>query len=109
MLTTEQRAKLETAIARAEQPGLCKYAVDKKRPCCVIGQLAFLEGVSVEELHKWDVSKYGTIATLKWKMAEEFPLAKYDSFLLQDLQKTWDRSPDEEEGQFRMRRILNGY
>lgn len=68
MMTDTQRDNLLLAIARAEEPGACRYVnsqvtsevenavvvatdSDEIKPICVIGQLAVIEGANPRKLH----------------------------------------------------------
>lgn len=87
-LTKEQVEKLNKAIDLAEEPGGCRYAIDGK-PCCVIGQLAVLEGVPVSELD----SAYGIELFLKRGCLSPISaLAAYPLDLLICMQVRWDNS-----------------
>ncbi len=82
MLSPDQAEKLHKAIDAAKHPGACQYTRGGE-PCCVIGQLGALEGVSLEELFKWS----GSVATL---VSNREVFAKYPLGLLIGLQQQWD-------------------
>jgi hypothetical protein len=94
MLTKYQ--KVLKAIQLAKKPGKCQY-IDNDKPCCVVAQLASLEGYSVSHLKTWDYpvkvgeganssSIHAVFSDGKGKTLRK----KYDSKLLQELQRLWD-------------------
>ncbi len=86
-LTSDQVAKLHKAIDSATRPGICRYRAERQ-PACVIGQLAVLEGISVDTLRKWDDDEYpgiGELITATPGLFSEYPIN-----LLIRLQKRWD-------------------
>jgi len=84
-LTKAQLEKLNKAIDLAEEPGSCKYVSDGKF-CCVIAQLAFLEGVSITRLDSLlNVEEY----LKEGKLPE---LSAYPRQLLSFMQIRWDHS-----------------
>lgn len=94
-LSEEQLDRLNTAIDRARRPGSCQYAHGGK-PCCVIGQLAALEGASVSTLERWDgcmsfngggLDASDIVTLIEEEVADDFG---YPSQLLNDLQGVWD-------------------
>jgi hypothetical protein len=88
-LTVKQRQNLNLAIRKACGPGACVYINGKDKPSCVIGQLAVLEGYSVETIKSWmDRGLWGMRAYDQ--MPKKFN--KYDSQLLIALQDEWDSS-----------------
>lgn len=84
-LTKTQVEKVNKAIELAQEPGACKYMVDGK-PCCVIGQLAALEGVPANVLD----TELTVSALIKLNKLPEF--ASYPRELLFLLQRKWDCS-----------------
>lgn len=87
---------LRKAIDLAEKPGGCKY-VRNGKPCCVIAQLAVLEGIPVEQISKWDVSKFPGIGSLLLEPLVNGASAitsKYPIILLNNLQGVWDTALD---------------
>ncbi len=101
MITKEQDEKIRRAITSAQQPGECLY-VANGQPCCIIAQLATLEGLEIEELTAWDMeytthpdgtkSALNAISTI----LDRNPLAQhvftgYDTGTLAQLQRHWDR------------------
>lgn len=52
MITQKQKENLLLAAQRAIHPGACTYTLNNN-PCCVIGQLAHIEGVSLEIIDTW--------------------------------------------------------
>lgn len=87
MLTKKQRKNLNLAIDRARGPGACSYVIDDE-PGCVIGQLAAIEGVSVNQLNTWGTQ---TVKYLCDKNELPEPLTRYPNVLLRQVQKVWDR------------------
>ena len=85
-LTKAQIEKINKAIELAQEPGACKYMVDGK-PCCVIGQLAALEGVPAVVL---DRTEFTVSALIKRNQLPEF--ASYPREFLYLLQRKWDCS-----------------
>jgi hypothetical protein len=77
------RSNLELAIDRAEGFGVCKY-VSQGRPVCVIAQLGAIEGVSIEEMERWN----GSIIRSVYPKVPKF--RKYNKELLTELQVIWD-------------------
>jgi hypothetical protein len=96
------RSNLELAIERAEHKGGCRY-VDKGSPVCVIAQLGFIEGLSIEEINQW----YGTIMSV-YSGVPEFQ--KYDKELLSELQLIWDHPyGEEQDSRDAMRKLVQEY
>lgn len=89
MLNNNQYNNLIKAIELATHELTGHYVVDNK-PACVIGQLAFIEGTSVEELIKWDIGN-GEDTTIDI-YHKESSLKEYPRALLRRLQKMWDDS-----------------
>lgn len=89
MLSDEQKEKLYQAIDAARGPGACDY-VEGGKPCCVIAQLAHLEGVSIEDMAStWGVSQVQHISERPYVRGVEF-IIKYPVKLLTELQTIWD-------------------
>lgn len=88
-LTPEQVQKLEQAIDLARDPGACRYVKDGA-PCCVVAQLAVLEGIPVAVLKVWDGAEDGRPARVDCIGALPEPLAAYPDDLLLELQQDWD-------------------
>lgn len=112
-LTPAQVEKVARAIELAWAPGECKYQVDGA-PCCVLGQLAALEGVPVETLRMWDGLAHELGASGIDDILERFytdnPLVAYPSGLLVKLQAEWDASRvDPEEARMYMREHVRDY
>jgi hypothetical protein len=57
-ITSEQRDLLLKAAKKAVNPGACKYVrrdtAGRRQPCCIIGQLLHLRGVTPAKLEKFD-------------------------------------------------------
>ena len=102
--TFAQKEKLLKAIEQAKNPGKCNYFFDGKA-CCVVGQLAALEGVHPSTLSKWDNFQLWNITKQDHNEVEvptgtsvgdifiQFApdeLKLYDLTLLQKLQTAWD-------------------
>ena len=81
------------ACELAKLPGGCTYVADGK-PACVIGQLAVLEGCTVEQLSDFEQDNLN-VAVLFLLDEEPFKtkLAKYNSSFLDMLQMEWDSDP----------------
>lgn len=118
-LTPEQCQKLQTAIDNAREPGECRYTKDDQ-PCCVIAQLATLEGVSVETLKKLDdlstnsidhILDYGSKQPCEYEpykmMAEK--LQSYPTKMLQSMQNQWDSTTNSYVARDEMRHIVQKY
>ncbi len=107
MLTREKVRKLHKAIAAAREPGKCRYTKGGQ-PCCVMGQLAVLEGVSVARLRSWD-----GVGSKIMGLGELFPeeLQAYPAPLLSDVQAAFDLSLNEDAPTLRkrMRNIVARY
>lgn len=88
MLSDEQKEKLYKAIDAARMPGACDY-VEGGAPCCVIAQLASLEGVSVNDMYSWGIAQVQNLAQQDKARGFEF-VTKYPSELLKELQGIWD-------------------
>lgn len=95
-LTKDQIKKLYAAINSAREPGGCKYVSDGV-PCCVIAQLATLEGVPLETLERWNSTEdildgQDSITELyaKQQPATGMLNEKYGIVFLRDLQDIWD-------------------
>lgn len=116
-ISQADRNYLLAAIAKAEQPGACRYMTRCGKPSCVVGQYAFLKGVSIETLKDADDDAKGAEI-----LAEENPCQITAPMgLLADLQQVWDcagrpglaeygctaRTADE--ARARMLEILNEY
>ncbi len=85
------RTNLLLAIAKARGPCECRYVLGDSKPGCVIGQLARIEGVSLDELRVWDRSARATITDVVEKRPRAKALAsKYGLSLLSRLQEKWD-------------------
>lgn len=97
-LTVEQKKRLLRAIDTASGPGACRYVYDGA-PCCVVAQLAALEGISVERMAAWDASSQ-TVWGLFAGGRSGPELAPYrigdeeGNPLLDRLQAIWDRRDD---------------
>ncbi len=83
-LTQDQAEKLRKAISQAQKFGGCKY-VSEDKPCCVIAQLATLEGVPLEKLREWDEANSQSVLAIQ---PEE--LASYSFSRLSQIQNFWD-------------------
>jgi len=84
---------LRKAIDLAEKPSGCKYVVDGK-PCCVIAQLAVLEGIPVEDISKWDRQNSCGIGVLPLTNGVDVLVRKYPREVLVNMQGAWDRAFD---------------
>lgn len=83
---------LRKACELAKNPGRCRYVLNNE-PCCVIGQLGYLEGISLEELSKYDRDHNDpdSVNQVVRKFGENYPeLVKYDVNKLDQLQSFWD-------------------
>ncbi len=102
MITADQNRKLHKAIDAAQGPGMCRYS-KKEKPYCVIGQLAFSEGVSGEHLRKMDrrpranLGAASRIDALDELLPDE--LKSYPMSLLVRLQAVFDNSSPTRVGQ----------
>lgn len=95
MLTGDQIRKLHKAIDLAEQSLGCQYISHTGnlladgdpdyKPCCVIGQYAYLSGVSFQQMHMW-----GTQQIDDRDITEDLGV---DKRLLREIQKVWDGQP----------------
>ncbi len=97
MLTEKQKQELHKAIEKAKQPGACRYASEAvASPLCVVGQLAHMQGVSVETLRKWDkhigvkVQGPGISELVEAAMPGTEKLEGFPVDLLERLQSKWD-------------------
>lgn len=77
--TTEEIAMLHKAIDLAKDSGECQY-VKGGEPCCVIGQLAVLKGISLEQL------PVGKVTVMSYTM----PDLGISKSLLLKIQNVWD-------------------
>lgn len=93
-LTTKTLDKLLEAIRLAEGPGGCRYEKGG-RPCCVIGQLAYIDGVPVDTLRGWDV--FTDDQSLGIGEIEPDNLAHYPMGLLENIQGLWDGYDERDE------------
>lgn len=85
-ITSKQaKSRLLKAIDRAENFKGCQYLNEDNSPCCVIGQLAFMEKIPVEEIKSW-----GGCTVHHAKVAESELCMKYALRLLTRLQSIWD-------------------
>ncbi len=86
MLTRDQLLKLQYSIDAAADYAMCAYQKNGA-PCCVMGQLAHREGVSVEELERWDGldASENDIRQIRPSELQSYPMT-----LLMDLQILWD-------------------
>ena len=101
-MSDERKANLRRAIRNARGPAQCMYVFNGK-PWCVIGQLASLEGVTVESLSEW----VGFIELIDDSAAKSL-LDRYGTDLLSNLQGIWD--DDDETAatkRFEMRELVN--
>ncbi len=97
-------AKLRQAVLKARKPGACVYW--DRGPCCVIAQLAVLEGVPLEEVRTWNaagtpmsptidqlsiVNRSGAVSKLrkKYRSASD-PMPNGINSFLRRLQAEWD-------------------
>lgn len=88
MITLKQKENLLKAIDQAEGYGGCQYVTFDKRPCCVIAQLACLEGVSIKELDQWlGVNVEGILLS---ERLNNQALRPYPKDLLLRIQTLWD-------------------
>ena len=96
----ELKNNLLQAVERATQPTECLYIVDGK-PCCVIAQLAVLEGINVDTIAKWDTAHKDNTGEEVSEAIETLldnktrgigPLQKYPKALLKRVQLIWDTS-----------------
>jgi hypothetical protein len=94
MITQAQKDKLFVAISKAKQYRGRHYT-DNGGPCCVIGQLAFLEGIPISYIETWDMEIINSILGNTSSFLE--PLRLYPRILLSTLQNQWDHGSYEEE------------
>lgn len=80
------------AILSAEKPGSCLYVEDNK-PCCVIGQLHYLQGGSIEEMEKWDSGVKNSVIQIAESYGVDFA---FNIQALNLLQNEWDKKIDNE-------------
>ena len=97
----ELKDNLLKAIEAAVNPGGCVY-MDDGEPCCVIAQLAYMEGVPKSNLSNWDAAPGlagSDIGSLLNASRVSYPKAhaladKYGADRLIHLQGMWDMSED---------------
>jgi hypothetical protein len=102
------KENLLKAIDAAILPGEVVYIYEDK-PCCVIAQLATIEGITVDTMKKWDVAhmfnkieqseEIGQL--LQSKARGTGPLKKYPIDLLEKVQGIWDRPTADNEDEIR--------
>lgn len=81
MLTETQKDILHRAIDLAKGYGECEYTMDGK-PCCVIGQLAFLTGCSINKMGEWSGQTVDN---------EDVPnFIGINKYFLKQIQRIWD-------------------
>lgn len=109
-ITTEQKKKLYRAIAAAKHAGACEY-ISNNKPCCVIGQLAYIEGITVPEMKKWGAEGFQLVRYDYRQVVK--PLLAYPYRLLDRIQGEWDynngNTIDEPERRSTMRAIVDTY
>lgn len=111
--TMNKRLKenLYKAIDLAQGSGDCLY-VCNERPHCVIAQLAFIEGISIEEMKTWSRNSCNvTIGIHEVLESKELKnLSKYNWSLLVKLQNIWDmRIASEDNLKGEMKRVVDKY
>ena len=89
------------AIMLAEEPGCCDY-VKNNKPCCIIGQLHYLQGGSIEEMEKWDAEVRNTVVNIAECYNIDFG---FNIEVLDSLQKEWDKKLDESLDECRSRTL----
>ncbi len=103
MLTADQITKLRGAIDAAQRLGDCRYTFNNA-PCCVIGQLGALEGVSIKTLYTWEGN--GNVAVLQRNngVFSDYPIG-----VLVGLQSLWDsnKSRSEEDTRRDMHKLVD--
>jgi len=105
-----RKEKLLKAIDLAQGPGKCLYVVDGK-PCCVVGQLAILEGVAIdffEQRNKMGC-RYNELSI--GPFTELTSELDYNECMLQKLQSIWDGAGEEDVEKYKqqMRDVVNEY
>lgn len=87
MLTKEQIDNLHKAIDLAQGPGECEYVGDDGKACCVIGQYAFLQGVTAHQMTKeWGAGQIDSIHSSSYSIEK----LGDDSPFLREIQRVWD-------------------
>lgn len=109
VITAEQKEKLYRAIELARNAGGCEY-VYKGKPCCVIAQLASIEGITIDNMKEWGSKAIASI----WfsGMISIRPLLVYPSYVLTLIQSAWDDTHNsfaEETRRANMKAIVDKY
>jgi hypothetical protein len=90
IVSKKQYDNLIKAAELARGPGHCEYTNLDSTPKCVIGQLAFLEGVPIDTLLSWDNIRHNQIASVLKRAEYAELLQNYPRKLLGELQRIWD-------------------
>ena len=119
-LTKKQQKNVEKAISLARKQGGCTY-IDARGPCCIIGQLAALEGVSNAQLKVWNefrpagqIQKCDMIFyVMKYNVEGADKLKTYPPRVLDSLQIVWDHisglRPNNRDGRARLNAVLKDW
>ena len=83
--TKKEKKTFYEAIDKAEGFRCCRYLNEEDGPCCVIGQLAFIEKIPVDTIFSWGNQSISHPSIRCNKLSE-----KYSIRLLRDIQKIWD-------------------
>lgn len=103
-----KKDKLYLAIKRAKGHGKCCYEINGE-PCCIIGHLAIIEGLSINTLKKWDNESATSFSAVSAnnKRGTKTLSNKYGSSFLCRLQLMWDLVGDSTaESRKKMRKLV---
>ena len=75
------------ACGKALGKGQCQY-VHNNKPCCVVGQAAYLRGVPIQTMKKWDNNGGVSVQNL----SKSLPFTYNQIEVLADLQNAWDNN-----------------
>ncbi len=78
------------AIDRTEGNACTYLYPDMTTPCCVIAQLAMIEGVPIEDIRGWQKGSIRVDVVILFKHSGYEALEKYPDELLAGLQEKWD-------------------
>jgi hypothetical protein len=103
-MNATQIENIKKAIELAKQnghQGECRYVTDGK-PDCVVAQLATIEGVSIEDLAKWEKKNVLAAAMFNKPGANSLREKGYNTEFLLLLQRIWDGEyvPTDDEDKF---------
>ncbi len=111
-LTKEQENNVLLAIDSAEEAGTCEYVINGQ-PCCVIAQLAVIEGVTTDTMESWRHSggDGDPKSMIVGDVLDSFdtPLDEYPRALLVSIQAVWDTNYCEIDAREKMRDRLDIY